>query len=62
VLGLVLGFLLGVYLGERHRLGDRASAVASTRTTVRAVGTSVLIELTGGLLAAGAWVTAVLVL
>jgi hypothetical protein len=62
VLGLVLGFLLGIYLGERHRLGDRASAVASTRTTVRAVGTSVLIELTGGLLAAGAWVTAVLVL
>ena len=62
VLGLVLGFLLGIYLGERHRLGDRASAVASTRTTVRAVGTSVLIELIGGLLAAGAWVTAVLVL
>ena len=60
VLGLVLGFLLGVYLSERHRLGSRDSALASTRSSVRAVGASVLIELLGGLVAAGVWFFAVL--
>ena len=60
VLGLPIGFLLGTYLAERRRLGDRASARRSTRAAVRAVGLSVLIELAGGLLAAAAWLTAVL--
>jgi uncharacterized protein YqgC (DUF456 family) len=60
VLGLVIGFLLGVYLSERHRLGSRDSALASTRSSVRAVGASVLIELLGGLVAAGVWFFAVL--
>ena len=60
VLGLPIGFVLGIYLAERRRLGDRASARRSTRAAVRAVGLSVLIELAGGLLAAGAWLVAVL--
>lgn len=60
VVGLPIGFVLGIYLAERRRLGNRASARRSTKAAVRAVGLSVLIELAGGLLAAGAWLVAVL--
>ena len=59
VLGLPLGFVLGIYLAERRRLGDRSSARRSTRAALSAVGLSVLIELSGGLVAAAAWVLAV---
>jgi uncharacterized protein len=55
VVGLPLGFVAGVYLCERLRLG-RSGAGASTLAAVRAVGLSVLIELVAGLLAASAWV------
>lgn len=54
VFGLVIGFVAGVYAAERLRLGaDRAWP--STRAALRAVGVSILIELTAGLLAAVAW-------
>lgn len=59
VVGLVLGFVLGVYLMELQRLGhDRAWA--STRTALSAVGLAMLVELAAGLLAAGTWVAGVL--
>ena len=54
VIGLFLGFVLGVYLSEAQRLGS-AAAWPATRVTIKAVGASILIELTAGLLAAGAW-------
>ena len=54
VVGLVVGFVLGVYLGELRRVGSRL-AWPSTRLTVRAVGLSVLIELAAGLLASVTW-------
>jgi uncharacterized protein YqgC (DUF456 family) len=54
VVGLVVGFVLGVYLGELRRLGAQ-QAWPSTRLAVRAVGLSVLIELAAGLLAAVTW-------
>ncbi len=57
VVGLVLGFVLGVYLAERARLG-RAGAWPSTRTALAAVGWGVLIELAAGLLATAVWVGA----
>jgi uncharacterized protein YqgC (DUF456 family) len=61
VVGLLLGFVLGVYLAEIQRVG-RAHAWPSTRAALRAVGLSVLIELAAGLLAALTWlVGAVLV-
>jgi uncharacterized protein len=61
VVGLVVGFVAGVYLAELHRLG-RAGAWPSTRSALGAVGLSMLIELGAGLLAAAAWlVGAVLV-
>jgi uncharacterized protein YqgC (DUF456 family) len=57
VVGLVLGFVLGVYLAEAARLG-RNRAGASTRVALAAVGWSILIELAAGLLAAAVWVGA----
>lgn len=60
VAGLVIGFVLGIYLAERRRLGSRSSARASTGAAVRAVGLSILIELAGGLIAASAWLVAAL--
>jgi uncharacterized protein YqgC (DUF456 family) len=57
LVGLVLGFVLGVYVAELARLG-RGRAWPSTRTALGAVGWSILIELGAGLLAAAVWVGA----
>jgi uncharacterized protein len=59
VVGLFLGFVLGVYMAERRRLGDRLAAAASTRSALRAVSLSVLIELCGALMAVVAWLVGV---
>ncbi|MER6428031.1 DUF456 domain-containing protein [Streptomyces sp900105245] len=59
VVGAVPGFLAGVYLHERLRLGGHAEAVAAVRTTMRAGGSSVLAELFACLLTAGAWLVTV---
>jgi uncharacterized protein YqgC (DUF456 family) len=56
VIGLFLGFVLGVYLAELARLGSTAAAWPSTKHALRAVGWSILIELGAGLLMAGAWI------
>lgn len=58
VVGLVLGFVLGVYLAEHRRVGA-AAAWPSTKHALRAVGLSVLIELLAVLLAASVWVVGV---
>lgn len=55
VVGLLLGFVVGIYLAELARVGS-AAAWPSTKASLRAVGLSVLIELSAALLAAGAWV------
>jgi uncharacterized protein len=60
VVGLFIGFPLGVYLEERRRLGQHASAWQSTREALRAIGLSIVIELSATALAAGAWLAAVL--
>ena len=60
VAGLFLGFPLGVYLEERRRLRAHAAAWASTKHALRAVGLSIAIELAATLLAATAWLVAVL--
>ena len=54
VVGLVLGFVLGVYLSELDRVG-RELAWPTTRSALRAVGLSILIELAAGVLAALIW-------
>ena len=58
VVGLFVGFVAGVYLAERHRLGAGA-AWPSTRSALRAVGVSILIELAAAVLAASTWVVGV---
>lgn len=62
VVGLVVGFVLGVYGAERRRLTHHAPAWSSTRLALHAVGLSLLIELAGCCLAAGSWLLAVIVL
>lgn len=60
VLGTVPGFLGGIYLCERLRLGRPGDARAAVRTAMRAGGWSVLAELFTCLLIMGAWLGAVL--
>ncbi|MFD5156881.1 DUF456 domain-containing protein [Streptomyces hawaiiensis] len=59
VLGAIPGFLAGVYLFERLRLGRHTDAVAALRTVMRAGGSSILAELFTCQLIAAAWVGAV---
>jgi hypothetical protein len=58
VVGLPLGFVLGVYVVELQRVG-REQAWPATRHALTAVGLALLIELAAGLLAAGVWVVGV---
>ncbi|MET7442060.1 DUF456 domain-containing protein [Streptomyces sp. NPDC004082] len=60
VLGALPGFMGGIYLSERLRLGRHGEAVAALRTAMRSGGWSVLAELFACLLIMGAWVAAVL--
>ncbi|MFI5523209.1 DUF456 domain-containing protein [Streptomyces platensis] len=59
VIGGLLGSAGGLYLLERIRLGSHGDAWASTRTALRAIGLSVLVELFACLLVVGAWTGAV---
>ncbi|MCW2765892.1 MAG: hypothetical protein JWO11_1851 [Nocardioides sp.] len=58
IVGVFLGFVLGIYLAELHRVGVRA-AWPSTKAALRAVGLSILIELAAALLATATWVVGV---
>jgi len=58
VVGIFLGFVLGIYLAEHRRVGS-TQAWPSTKHALRAVGLSILIELTAGVLAALTWVVGV---
>ncbi|MEU2180324.1 DUF456 domain-containing protein [Streptomyces thermolilacinus] len=60
VVGGALGYMGGIYLVERRRLGEHAAAVAATRSVMRAIGTSVLVELYACLLVVAGWVAVVL--
>jgi uncharacterized protein YqgC (DUF456 family) len=59
VLGLVLGFVLGVYLAELANRRDQRAAWRSTTHAIKGVLLSVGVELTGALLATVAWVAGV---
>lgn len=61
VVGLPLGFVLGVYVVELARIGDLTRAWQATKTAIRAVGLSIAIELSGALFAAGVWLVAAIV-
>ena len=61
VVGFFVGFPLGIYVEERRRLGPHAPAWLSTRKGLRAIGLSILIELSATVLAAAVWLATVLV-
>jgi uncharacterized protein len=56
VLGLVIGFVLGVYLAELARRRDQRLAWASTVEALKGVALSTGVELAGALLATAVWV------
>jgi uncharacterized protein YqgC (DUF456 family) len=58
VVGLFIGFVLGVYLAEHRRVGS-AAAWPSTQQALKAVGISILIELAAGIVAALVWLAGV---
>ena len=60
VVGFVIGFVLGIFLVEQGRSRDRAQAWTRTKHAVRAVLTSMGIELCAGVLIAFTWVIGVL--
>ncbi|MFI8947183.1 DUF456 domain-containing protein [Streptomyces sp. NPDC053750] len=60
VLGAIPGFLGGIYLAERLRLGRHGEAMAALRTVLRSGGSGLLTELFACLLITGAWLGAVL--
>jgi uncharacterized protein YqgC (DUF456 family) len=62
VVGMFVGFPLGVYASERQRLGTHEQAWVSTKHALRATGLSILIEFIGTSLAAAVWLGAVLFL
>ena len=58
VIGLVVGFVLGVYLSELQRVGTQR-AWPTTKAALRAAGLSMLIELAAALCAVMTWLVAV---
>jgi uncharacterized protein YqgC (DUF456 family) len=49
IVGLVVGFVLGVFLAEQVRLRDTRQAWPSTKHALKATGLSMLIELATGI-------------
>jgi uncharacterized protein YqgC (DUF456 family) len=60
VVGLPLGFVLGVYVAERIRLGSHGGAWDSTVIAMKGTGLAVLIGLAATVLATAIWATAAL--
>ena len=59
VVGLVIGFVLGVYLAELAKRGDQRVAWTSTKHAIKGVALSMGVELAGALLATVVWVIGV---
>ena len=59
VVGLVIGFVLGIYLAELANRRDQRVAWTSTKHALKGVALSVGVELAGALLATVAWVAGV---
>lgn len=62
VVGLFVGFPLGVFLVSLARTRDRAEAMRATGHALRAVGTNILIELITAFTIIGAWVATIVFL
>lgn len=62
VVGLALGFVLGIFLAELLARRNQRLAWASTVHAIKGVALAVGIELAGGLLAAATWLVGVLLI
>lgn len=60
VVGVFIGFPLGVYLAERVRRRQHAAAWRSTVASMKASGLTILVELAASLIVATAWVAGLL--
>ncbi|GGK23792.1 hypothetical protein GCM10010124_15350 [Pilimelia terevasa] len=60
VVGLPLGFVLGIWLAEWTRLGDRARAWPSTAEALKAAGLSMLIEFAAAMAITFVWMLGVI--
>jgi len=61
VVGLIGGFVLGIWLAERARLGDGRPAWSSTIEALKAAGLALLVELSAGLGVAVLWLLGLVV-
>jgi uncharacterized protein YqgC (DUF456 family) len=59
VVGLVIGFVFGIYLAELANRRDQRMAWTSTKHALKGVALSVGVELCGALLATATWVAGV---
>jgi uncharacterized protein len=55
IVGLVIGFVAGIYLAELANRHDQRLAWTSTKHALKGVALSILVELTGALFATAAW-------
>ncbi|TVR35541.1 MAG: DUF456 domain-containing protein [Nitriliruptor sp.] len=60
VLGIIVGALFGLFVGERRRLGDNREAVAATGRVLRAYGIGVLLEALIGVTMIMTWAITIL--
>jgi uncharacterized protein YqgC (DUF456 family) len=59
VVGLIVGFVLGLLLSEASRLRDFRAAVSSSGEALKALGLGIVVELLLACGAASAWIIAV---
>jgi uncharacterized protein YqgC (DUF456 family) len=60
VVGLLVGFVLGVYLAELARLREHPLAWSATVVALKATGITIVVELAGALVASAAWLVGAL--
>src|SRR5688572_8235765 len=61
LIGLPVGGVAGIYLGERLRTQDARLAWVTTKATLKGFGVAALVQLAAGLLMAATWVVWVVV-
>jgi uncharacterized protein len=61
IVGLPIGGVLGIYVGERLRTGDTVTAWRATRTTITGFGIAVLVQFAAALSMIALWLVWVII-
>jgi hypothetical protein len=61
IVGLPIGGVLGIYVGERLRTGDTIAAWRATRATISGFGIAVLVQFTAALSMIAVWLVWVII-